>query len=434
MSRSLRLQLSKTLVLAVLACGAVASLAAFYFAYSEAQEFQDDTLRQIAALSVGARSQMRQLDAAGKAVEDPESRVRIVRLPIDPRPRWLPANVGAGFHTVALPSGQGDMRIFVRDTGNGRWLVVAQSTESRNEIAFNSALRTLIPLLVLLPILVGLIAIIARRELTPLTRLSDDLDHQSAAQPSALPEAGVPDEIIPFVQAINRLLERVEKLIAGQRRFVADAAHELRTPLTALSLQAQNLAQADTPERMRERLVPLQAGIERARRLTVQLLDLARLQAGGHASTEIDVPALARELAAEFQPLAEAKEIDLGIEEAGLKSMRSDPQALGLIMRNALDNALKYTPRGGKVTLRLRRLGNGASVEVIDNGPGIPVEELERVFNPFHRLPNATAEGSGLGLAIVREAAARAGGTVSLENRKPGLVFCFTQTDNARNR
>ena len=428
MSRSLQRHLSKMLAVAVLACGVIATAVAFYFAYAEAQEFQDDALRQIAALSAGGASDIRQLDAASKCVEDPESRIRVVRLPAGPRPAWLPPDIAPGLHTLAGSGGQEAMRVFVRDTGHGGRLAVAQSTDSRNEIALNSALRTLIPLLLLLPLLIGLIAFIVRGEFAPIRRLAEELDRQSAERPTLLPRHDLPDEIVPFVDAINRLLARVDTMIAEQRRFVADAAHELRTPLTALALQAQNLAQATSPADMRERLVPLQAGIERARRLTVQLLDLARLQASDAVWSDVDVQAFARELIAEFHPVAEARGIDLGMEDAGLKSMRSDPRALGLIVRNALENALKYTPRGGEVTLRLRRDGNQALVEVVDTGPGIPETELRHAFDAFHRLSNE-GEGSGLGLAIAREAAVRLGGGVTLNNtpNHAGLVFGYVQ-------
>lgn len=427
--RSLQRHLSKTLGLAVLACGVAASLVAFYFAYSEAQEFQDDALRQVAALSVGGRSQIRQLDMASKDVADPESRIRVFRLPDDPGPDWLPSGIAPGFHTL-LDSGKlGELRVFVRDAGRGTRIVVAQSTESRNEIAINSALRTLAPLLLLLPILIGLIAYIVRGEMTPIKKLSENLDRQVAERPTRLPGHELPEEIAPFVEAINRLLERVDKLISGQRRFISDAAHELRTPLTALSLQAQNLAQAKSPEETRERLPPLQAGIERARKLTVQLLDLARLQAGEPAWSDVDVTALARDLIAEFHPLAEAKGIDLGLEVHGPVSIHSDPAVLRLIARNGLENALKYTPAGGEVTLGVAVDGNDAVLDILDNGPGIPLSERDRVFEPFHRLPGATEEGSGLGLAIAREAAISLGGRVSLQvpQSGTGLVFRYRQ-------
>ena len=427
--RSLQIRLSKMLAVAVLVTGIIASLAALYFAYDEAQEFQDDTLRQVAALSVdfraSGRTERQQLDAVSKLVEDPESLIRIYRLPGRARPAWLPERIDAGFHTLVNPEGPESIRIFVRDTGGGARLVVAQSTDSRNEIALNSALRTLIPSLLMLPILIGAIAFIVRGELRSLKQLSKDIDQQAAERPQTLPVLNLPEEVVPFVEAINRLLMRVDRMVVEQRRFIADAAHELRTPLTALSLQAQNLSAASSPEMMQERLVPLQAGIERARKLTVQLLDLARIQAGEESRKDIDLAVLAREWLAEFIPLAEARQIDLGMDESGSMHIHSDAQGLGLIVRNALENALKYTPSGGDVTLRLRAEADNVLIEVLDTGPGIPTENQVAAFAPFHRLQNATGEGSGLGLAIAREAANKVGGEVFVSNRvdASGLVF-----------
>jgi two-component system OmpR family sensor kinase len=429
MKRSLQRRLSLMLALAILAGGVIASLLSFFFAYSDAQEFQDDTLRQVAALSAGGVSEMPRLDAVGKTVADPESRIQVIRLPVDRRPPWLPDGLQSGLHTLDATSGPGRTRVFVREARNDGRVIVIQSTESRDEIAFNSALRTLIPLLLLLPVLITLTVYIVRYELAAVRHLSERLDQQAADQPQPLPELGLPGEIAPFVQAINRLLARVNTMVAGQRRFIADAAHELRTPLTALSLQAQNLGQSESLEVMRERLLPLQAGIERARKITVQLLNLARTQAGTDADTKIDVSALARELIAEQLPVAEARHIDLGLEETTAVSLRADPETLRMIMRNALENALKYTPEGGEVTLRLRTDNASALIEIVDNGPGISNDERERAFEAFHRLPDATGEGSGLGLAITRAAANRLGGHVHLEGRKDGhgLVFSYRQ-------
>lgn len=430
MKRSLQRHLSLVLGSAILLAGLIAAAASFGLAYSEAKEFQDDMLRQIALLSLGdtantisSTSQQRGVNNDG--ITDPESRVTIFHLPSDTAPAWLKRDLPPGLHT--LNAGAEQMRVFVR--GGQERTVIVQPTEARDEIAINSAMRTLIPLLLLLPVLVWLIVRIVRSELAPITLLSRNLDEQPADQPQAVADDGLPDEIIPFVHAINRLLERVNHLLGQQRRFIADAAHELRSPLTALSVQAQNLRQAGSLEVMQARVVPLQAGIERARQLTEQLLSLARTQAGTNGDSEINVSAMARELIAEYLPLAEARRIDLGLEEITPLFLRAEPDALRLIIKNALENALKYTPEGGEVTLRLLSDNNSAIIEVIDNGPGIPVTERERVFDSFYRMPETAGEGSGLGLAITREAAIRMGGTISLHERQKGcgLVFRYQQ-------
>ena len=417
---------------AILLAGLAAAMASFRLAYLEAKELQDDMLRQIATLAVGsavdsASSDTQRKERSDKAISDPESHVMVIHLPRDSRPGWLASDLPRGFHTLDVEAER--LRVFVRDGRPGERTVVAQPTNARDEIAINSALRTLIPLLLLLPVLAWLIVRIVRSELAPITRLSKSLDEQPAARPQPIADDGLPDEITPFVHAINRLLERVNHLMGQQRRFIADAAHELRSPLTALSVQAQNLRQAGSLEAVHERVVPLQAGIERARQLTEQLLNLARTQAGTSGETVVNVSVMARELIAEYLPFAEAKRIDLGLEEIAPLSVPTSPEVLRLILKNALENALKYTPDGGEVTLRLLAENDSPVIEVVDNGPGIPISEREHVFDAFYRMPGTSGEGSGLGLAIARESAICLGGTISLHERKegPGLVFRYRQ-------
>ncbi len=427
MKRSLQRHLSLVLGSAILLAGLAAAAASFVLAYSEAKEFQDDMLRQIAILSVRntAAPTSQQTGMNNDGISDPESRVTIYHLPSDTAPVWLKSDLPPGLHT--LDAGTGQMRVFVRD-GKVR-TVAAQPTETRDEIAINSALRTLIPLLLLLPLLLWLIVRIVRSQLAPVARLAKSLDEQSAHHPSQLLSDDLPQEVIPFVDAINRLLERISHLIGQQRRFIADAAHELRSPLTALSIQAQNLMHAKSLEEMHQRVTPLRDGIERARHLTEQLLTLARTQAGTDKDSTINVSAMARELIAEYLPLAANRHIDLGLEETAQFFLDAEPDALRLILKNALENAMKYTPEGGEVTLRLLPGDIEDVIEVVDNGPGIPASERDRVFEPFYRMPDAFGEGSGLGLAIAREAAIRLGGVLSLHEPEKGrgLVLRYRQ-------
>ena len=433
MKRSLQQRLSLLLGGAVLCAAVVAAAASFILAYSEATEFQDDMLRQIALLAAHSTSRpFSRPEAATQTptnlrLQDPESRVSVVRLPGDPRPDWLAGDLKAGFHT--LEAGGERARVFVRKDPPDRATIVAQPTETRDEIALNSAVHTLLPLVLLLPAMVWLIVRIVRRELAPVSTLAAHLDAQPADRPNPLSGEDVPDEILPFVQAINRLLERVSDLVEQQRRFIADAAHEIRSPLTALSIQARNVQQAGSLEAMRERLAPLRAGIERARRLTEQLLSLARVQAGTLPITDVDVPALARELIGEYLPLAEAKGIDLGLDERAPLTINAAPDTLRLVLRNGLENALKYVPEGGEVTLRVDADDADANIDIVDNGPGIPAAERARVLDPFYRIPGAQGQGSGLGLTIAREAAARLGGSLDLSDREEcsGLVYRYRQ-------
>jgi len=434
MKRSLQWRLTFMLGGAILLSALVAALVSFSLAYEEAKEFQDDMLRQIALLTTrsatttSTNNEWPRQNQARIALAEPESRISVIHLLSHaPRPGWLAGNISSGLHT--LDRAGEHLRVFLQEDPSGKITVVSQPTETRDEIAINSALRTFAPLLFLLPVMAWLIMRIVRSELRPVRNLADHLDAQPADQPRPLPDKGLPDEITPFVQAINRLLARVIDLMGQQRRFVADAAHELRSPLTALSIQAQNLKQAGSIESMNERILPLQAGIERARKLTEQLLNLARIQAGSTETSTVDVTAMSRKLIVEYLPLAEAKGIDLGLDAEEPLMLSAASEYLRLILRNALENALKYAPEGGEVTLRLYLVDESAVFEIIDNGPGIPASEMERVFDPFYRLPGTTGEGSGLGLAIAREAAACQGGSVSLLNRSKGqgLIFRYRQ-------
>jgi two-component system OmpR family sensor kinase len=308
-------------------------------------------------------------------------------------------------------------------------VAAAQSTEVRKEIAMNSALRTVVPFALLLPLLGWLAARVVRHELAPVRELAREIDRQPGDQPAPVRLDGLPEEIAPFASAINRLLERVGRLMDAQRRFVADAAHELRSPLTALSLQAQNVEQAATLDAARQRVAPLRAGIERARRMTEQLLSLARSQAAGVKTEEVDVGRIVRELIADHLPVAEARRIDLGVGRADERlALETDVELLRVVLKNALDNALRHTPPGGEVTLAFFQDGGDCVIEVADTGPGIPPAEREQAFRPFHRLDGASGEGSGLGLTIARDAAARLGGAIELQERiEGGLAFRYRQ-------
>ena len=429
MRRSLQRRLTLILGGAILLAALIATLAAFVLAYREATEFQDDLLRQIAVLADGtAPPSVAHPAQAQPVLSDPESRISIIRLPTDARPDWLPTDLAPGFHRLEAKTEP--LRVYVRaQTGVARSIVVAQPTQTRDEIALGSALQTLVPMLLLLPVIAWLILHIIRHELAPIGHLARQMDAQPADHPGPLADAEVPDEIRPFVEAINRLLERVADLVQQQRRFIADAAHEIRSPLTALSVQAQNLSQAKTLEAARDRMLPLQAGIERARKLTEQLLSLARLQADDPSKQDLDVAALARDLIAEQLPLAEIRGIDLGLDERAPVRILAAPDSIRLVLRNGLENAIKYGRVGGEVTLRIGADAQYAIIEVIDDGPGIPAADRDRVLEPFRRLAQASGQGSGLGLSIAREAAIRQGGSLELAERdgQTGLIFRYRQ-------
>jgi two-component system OmpR family sensor kinase len=261
------------------------------------------------------------------------------------------------------------------------------------------------------------------RSFAPVERARRQVAARAADDLSALPEAGLPDEVRPLVRELNLLFGRVRTAFDAQQHFVADAAHELRSPLTALKLQAQALRRADDPAAQEAAVARLNQGIDRAIRLVEQLLVLARAEAGGDTGSQpgagdtADLQDVVRLAVADVLPLAQAKGIDLGLADgqpALALRVAGQPEALRILLRNLLDNAVKYTPAPGRVDVALGREGTQALLAVDDSGPGIAPQDRERVFDRFFRAGGQSAGGSGLGLAIVRAIAERHGATLEL--------------------
>ena len=321
---------------------------------------------------------------------------------------------------------RGDWRVYGAIVGDNV-VQLAQPLFVRNHLAANVALRTLWPLIVLLPFLGLAVWLVVGRGLAPLSRVARALDtrHPEALEP--LPEQRLPREVTPLVHALNALLARLEQALETQKAFVADAAHELRTPLAAVQIQAQLVARAKDDDGRREALADLQSGITRATRLAEQLLALARSEPDSEVpAREVDLKALLGDCVAAYVPLAQQRGVDLGIEESVAADVRGDPEALRVMLNNLLDNATKYTPHGGRVDVSLRVDEGHPVVRIADSGPGIPVAERSRVFDRFYRAgPSAARErtdvaGTGLGLAIVRRIADQHGATIALGDSPTG--------------
>jgi two-component system OmpR family sensor kinase len=229
--------------------------------------------------------------------------------------------------------------------------------------------------------------------------------------------SGTPSELHPFIESINGLLERMKLMMDQQRRFVADAAHELRTPITALSLQAENLDPVDLPEQARERLAALKQGMRRTKHLLEQLLALARHEAGpSYEATVVPLDRTAKDLVSDLLPDAARKGIDLGFQLIEPIATKGEPMMVATMIRNLLDNAVRFTPQSGRVDIGVYRDGSEAVVQIEDTGPGIPPGDIDRIFEPFFRGSRPSEDGTGLGLSIVKRVVDRLGGTVVLEN------------------
>ena len=280
----------------------------------------------------------------------------------------------------------------------------------RQKLAATAALRTLTPFMVLLPLIALLIWLIVSRELRPLTDLATSVRTRTPEALDPFTDSGVPDEARPLVVSLNELLGRLRATLQVQRDFIADAAHELRTPLTALQLQAGLLERATSEGERSEALGDLNEGLERAIHTVQQLLALARNEAGAKlcAFAEISLAELLRQVVADHAALADAKAIDLGVSALDpAATIMGDGDAMRTLLANLVGNALRYTPAAGKVDVSCGIDAGRVWLEVADNGPGIPAEERERVFDRFYRRSGQSATGSGLGLAIVRSIAQR---------------------------
>lgn len=423
LSESVQLRLSVSLSLAILIVAVLAGVFAFVSAFDEALEMQDNTLHQVAVLFERQQMTLAYPRSEGEiAGDDEESRVIVQYLGDGSH---VPANIEAG-GPLPLPATLADglstltvagepFRVLVRTLGNGKRIAVAQETGIRDKDARESAWRGLLPFLILFPVLLLVVADLLRKLFRPIAVLATEIDQRGEQELHAIDEQHVPAEVRPFVLAINRLLGRVAQSMDSQRRFVADAAHELRSPLTALSLQAERLAAAEMSGLARERLFALRRGIERGKSLIEQLLALATAQANATpSSAPVSVHAVYRRVLEDLLPLAELKQIDIGVEGAEDVHLALSEIDLLALVRNLVDNAIRYTPVGGRVDLSVSREQGGALLQIKDSGPGIAVEERERVFDPFYRSLGSQAVGSGLGLSIVKAIAERTGARIRL--------------------
>jgi len=314
-----------------------------------------------------------------------------------------------------------DWRAYGLQTVNGV-VQIAQPVRVREAFARAAALRVVIPLMLLLPIMIAAVAWIVRRGLLPLRTVTAEVQRRDVHSLAPLEARDLPLEIAPLVSELNRLLARLQTAFAAQRAFIADAAHELRSPLTALRLQLQLLDRAPDAAARTEARERLGAAVERAIHLAEQLLTLARSdpQEAGGKLEPVDLGAVAAQGIADTHALALVRDIDLGLEAESGTVVLGDPEALRTLTRNLVDNAARYTPLGGSVRVRSRKAGERAVLEVTDTGPGIPRAERERVFDRFYRRAAAQESGTGLGLAIVKAIAERHGARVALDEAPGG--------------
>ena len=414
---SLRARLLASLLAGVVLVGVTGGWIVYRNALAEADAFFDYHLRQTALIlrdepvEYLLAPRLPSTDAAYDFVVQVWS-LDGVRVYLSRPHAVLPDITTLGFSTVTTREGR--WRVFGVQAMT-RVIQVAQPMSVREQRAAELALQTLKPFALLLPVLALVIWFAVGHALEPLRRLTAQVKSRRVNALDALPATQLPDEVQPLVLALNDLLGRLRAALERERAFMADAAHELRTPLTALHLQMGMLARASSEAEREAAMETLSAGVQRAIRLIEQMLALARQEPRADSQpVPVRLDELAREIVTELVPLADAGRIDLGVAAAQPAIVAGDADALRTLLRNLVDNAVRYTPAGGRVDVMVESTAAGARVTVTDDGPGVPPEERARLFDRFYRRAGTTPTGSGLGLAIVKAIADAHGATVTL--------------------
>lgn len=436
--RSLKRQLIFWLVGLLTLVGGITGGISFYFALKEANTLLDHQLVEIAR-SVDEGSRLPAMQARFRKESDKEkARDFVIQVWLNgeaersSRPGFqLPKAPHPGFADLLLPGA----------VSNSRWraytmiypysvVQVSQAADVRLEIATNSAMRVLLPVAVLIPLSWLLIGLVVSRLLKPLEWVTEAAMRRELTNLEPLTIGNVPIEVAPLIHAMNALVYRLSQALSAQRQFLSDAAHELRTPLAALQLQIDNLPRSLSHEELSVRIEEMQRGVSRASHLVAQLLKIARYEAQTKATAQssVDLNALIKNIIADFIPLADNRQIDLGLIQDDTAKIFANAEDIRILLSNLLDNAIRYTPKGGRIDIRIVSTQQNAMVEITDSGTGIPEILLPKVFDRFFRAAGQDTEGSGIGLSIVHAIAARESATVTLANRPDshGLIATVT--------
>ena len=421
--RSIRLTLLLWLSLALCAGIVVAAGLIYFQARQEANELFDYQMKQIAT-SLPHRA-FAPMGSGGDSLNLGEdvviqiwdnTGIRIYHSHEHPR---LPQRAALGFANIATRDGV--WRVFSAQLDQ-TVVQVAQPLSARQELAAKTALKTISPLLVVLVFMAVFIWLAVGRGLAPVRLVARELRSRGSNTLLPLSDEGMPEEIAPLTQALNDLLSRLNRALDAQRAFVADAAHELRTPLAALKLRIQLLERADSEAERKVAVADLNTGLDRATHLVEQLLTLSRQETdpADRPFTPVDLLEIARQVIVEQAPIAAEKDIDLGIADGTAATLAGDPVALSVMLGNLVDNAIRYTPAGGRIDVSISAAADAVTLLVSDTGPGIPEADRKRVFDRFYRLEEAQGQGSGLGLAIVKNVVDRHRGEIRLDQGPTG--------------
>jgi signal transduction histidine kinase len=428
---SLRGNILRALIGTILAAWALALVALWFFLKQSETSIADKGLRNFATHILNAIPPDTNDHATKKVLAPPTSSLsedpKVVFQAWIDRSRLIAHTPGAPASALKPDFSDGFSSLMVEGQ---RWRVYSVSDSSQHHHVqvgrlhseLDAELRqkavVTLGILTILVCFVGLVTYLAvRRSLRPVTELEGTLRQRGTFDLTPLSTTHLPTELRPLVAAFNRMLTQLDEAVENERRFIGDAAHELRTPLAALQAQAHVALHARTMAEKDAALVKLVAVAERNTRLSEQLLDLARLNAGEHAPRRetADLGELALHVVREFEIFAQSSQRSLMLDVAP-SCVECNIDEVGILLRNLVDNALRYTPEQGRVRVRCGCIdtssGPAAYVEVADDGPGVPPSEREAIFRRFHRVPGNGGRGSGIGLSLVAGIARLHGATL----------------------
>ena len=422
---SIRRNLLKWQIGALLATGLLASLITYALAWNAFNQMRNDGLVQIAYSIV--RHGLVENEGDGAEEEDASDKGQFVsqiwgddgELVYTSLDNGGPPRQKPGHHTL---SWRGETwHVYTLEDG-GVTIQVSNSAARHYPLFRNIGPWLLLPLTLMTAVLGGLIWLAVGRALRPLDKVRAEIMGQAVPSLRTMETKDLPAEVAPLGEALNALLQRLEQAFATERDFIANAAHELRTPLTAVRLQAQLADQARDAAQRAAALDQLRAGVDRAAHVVEQLLQMARLEpdAQQFAFAEVRLDQLAKNAVADFSPQAEDKRIDLGVGSCRPVRLSGHAESLRILLSNLIENALRHTPAGGRIDVDVDEEDGLARLDVADSGPGIPEEFRERVFDRFFRLAGPDTPGSGLGLPIARQAARLHGGEITLGESPAG--------------
>jgi two-component system sensor histidine kinase QseC len=448
-----RLSIQSRLILLVLGAALAVDLVAGWSGYRramhEADELLDAQLAQYAQimLSLAHEGDDDEVALPDLAAHPYQNKVMFQIWKMDGSPRlmlrspeaphrWPPGVQPAGYSETVIAGHA--WRFFAATGDDDDVVLAAHDLHLHEELAREIALGNVKPYALALPVLAVLLLLAIRRGLDPLRDLEADLSRRDPGRLDEVPAGDLPRELAPLVRAMNRLFGRIREAMDKERRFTSDAAHELRTPIAALRAQLQVAQRTPDPEERQAAIAKALLGADRMTHLVSQLLALARLdaEAAGRPGAEVNLSTLLQEVVDEHIPQAGSRGIRLEARIDGHAALRGDVALLRVLLRNLLDNAVRYVPAGGRVHVALVPEKDGLVLSVADDGPGVTNADREMLGRRFHRFGPQAAEGAGLGLSIVRRIADLHGAEVAygagLDGRGLGVRVRFPPAGRGR--